>query len=296
MNRRVVGVTTPLASVPFLKGHGTGNDFVLLPDTDGILDLTPERVRALCDRRFGIGGNGVLRVVPTRTEPDVADQSSEAEWFMDYRNADGTIAEMCGNGARVFARYLVDSGLHEPGLLRMATRSGVLQAEVPAVGEVAVSMGVATRDPGKNLEVQVAGRSWPAVGVHAPNPHVIVEVAEVAEAGSLLDAPLVTPESGVPDGANVEFVQVLEPGHVSMRVHERGVGETLSCGTGACAVAWAHASEHGASLSAGVRVDVPGGTVRVHESLSGELVLTGPAVLVARGTLDAAWWGEHASR
>ena len=289
-------MTTPPDLVPFVKGHGTGNDFVLIPDLDATLNLTPEQVRALCDRRFGIGGDGVLRVVPTRTESEVADQSSEAEWFMDYRNGDGTIAEMCGNGARVFARYLVDGGLHEPGRLRMATRSGVLEADVPRVGDVAVSMGVATPDPGSDLEVRVPGRSWSAIGVHAPNPHVIVEVADVSDAGSLLDAPSITPESGVPDGANVEFVQVLGPGHVRMRVHERGSGETMSCGTGACAVAWAHVGESGASLTAGVRVDVPGGTVRVHESESGELVLSGPAVLVAHGTLDASWWGEHGSR
>lgn len=289
-------MTTPQDPVAFVKGHGTGNDFVLVPDVDAVLDLTPGQVEALCDRRFGIGGDGVLRVVPTRSESEVAAQSSEAQWFMDYRNADGTIAEMCGNGARVFARYLVDSGLHQPGSFRIATRSGILDAEVPVAGDVAVSMGRATRDVGSDLEVHVSGRSWPAVGVHAPNPHVIVEVTDVADAGSLLSAPSVTPESGIPEGANVEFVQVLSPGHVRMRVHERGVGETLSCGTGACAVAWEHAGEHGASLTSGVRVDVLGGTVRVHESESGDLVLTGPAVLVAHGTLDAAWWGEHGSR
>ncbi len=285
-------MTTPQEPVAFVKGHGTGNDFVIIPDPEASLDLTAEQVRTLCHRRFGIGGDGVLRVVPTRTQAEVADQSSEAEWFMDYRNADGSIAEMCGNGARVFARYLVDSGLHEPGLLHIATRSGVLRADVPAVGDVAVSMGLATPDPGGDLEVHVSDRSWPAVGVHAPNPHVIVEVADVADAGSLLVAPSVTPESGVPDGANVEFVQVLGPNHVRMRVHERGPGETFSCGTGACAVAWVHAGRYGASLTSGVRVDVPGGTVRVHESESGDLILTGPAVLVAHGTLDAAWWGE----
>jgi diaminopimelate epimerase len=291
-----VSMTSPSHSVPFVKGHGTGNDFVIIPDPEAALDLTPEQVKAVCDRRFGIGGDGVLRAVPTSSVAEVADQAGDAEWFMDYRNADGSIAEMCGNGARVFARYLVESGLNEPGLLHFATRSGVLRAEVPVAGDVAVSMGVATRDPGGELEVSISDRSWPGIGVHAPNPHVIVEVADVAEAGSLLTAPAIAPESSVPDGANVEFVQVLAPGHVRMRVHERGAGETLSCGTGACAVAWAHAGQYGTSLLSGVRVDVPGGTVRIHESESGSLVLIGPAILVAHGTLDVAWWDQHDSR
>ena len=124
----------------FLKGHGTENDFVLLPDADGALDLTPDLVRALCDRRAGLGGDGVLRVVRSAHVPD-ADPSTE--WFMDYRNADGSIAEMCGNGVRVYARYLVHAGLAEPGHLRLATRGGVKDVDVPPYGDVSVDMGPA---------------------------------------------------------------------------------------------------------------------------------------------------------
>ncbi len=96
--------------VPFVKGHGTENDFVLIPDLDAALDLTPAAVAAICDRRAGLGADGVLRVVRAAKHPDGAAYAAEAEWFMDYRNADGSVSEMCGNGVRVFARYLVDSG------------------------------------------------------------------------------------------------------------------------------------------------------------------------------------------
>lgn len=279
--------------VAFVKGHGTGNDFVVLPDPEARLDLTVERVRAICDRRFGIGGDGVLRVVPTSWVAEVADQAARAPWFMDYRNADGSVAEMCGNGARVFARYLVERGLVEPGNFSIATRGGVRQAVVPVAGDVSISMGLPTQDVDLELTVSVSGRSWPATAVHIPNPHAIVAVGELDEAGSLRDAPTIDPGAALPDGANVEFVRVIGPTHVQMRVHERGAGETLSCGTGACAVAWLHAKTHEVSLVDGVRVDVRGGSVLVTESMSGDLWLSGPAELVANGTFDYAWWGRH---
>ena len=114
----------------FLKGHGTGNDFVLIPDPDGELMLAPADVAAVCDRRRGIGGDGVLRIVRTAAEPEVADRAGEAEWFMDYRNADGSLAEMCGNGVRVYARYLVESGLAPGPRVDILTRAGLVAAEV----------------------------------------------------------------------------------------------------------------------------------------------------------------------
>ena len=267
-----------------LKGHGTGNDFVLLPDLDGQIDLTPTMVDALCDRRRGIGGDGVLRVVRCDSCDDPA--ATGAEFFMDYRNADGSSAEMCGNGIRVFARFLVEEGLASPEGVDIATRGGVLHVRRLASGEYAVGMGRA-QGVDAVASVMVGNRSYPATGVHVPNPHAVVFVTSVSAAGPLDRAPEVSPEHLFPEGVNVEFVEQIAPGHVRMRVHERGVGETLSCGTGACAVAWV-VRQRGGDLPESIRVDVPGGTLHVEER-DGELVLIGPATIVADGFLEADW-------
>lgn len=273
--------------VPFVKGHGTGNDFVVLPDPDGRLDLTPERVRFLCDRRHGIGGDGVLRVVRSACAPEAAAMADRAEWFMDYRNADGSLAEMCGNGARVFARYLDARGLVIDSEFSIATRAGVVPVQLHADHTVSIGMGAAAT-PGSSAtpQVTVGERQWPAVGVIVPNPHAVVFVDDLAHAGALREAPHVTPADVFPAGVNVEFVVERGPRHVAMRVFERGVGETQSCGTGAAAVAWA-CRRHREPTTQGPttwRIDVPGGTVHVTED-EGSLVLTGPADLVARGTV-----------
>lgn len=273
-----------MREVRVLKGHGTGNDFVLLPDLDGQIELTPTMVDALCDRRRGIGGDGVLRVVRCSACDDPA--ATGAEFFMDYRNADGSSAEMCGNGIRVFARFLVEEGLASPEGVDIATRGGVLHVRRLESGEYAVGMGQA-QGVDATASVMVGNRSYPATGVHVPNPHAVVFVTSVSAAGPLDQAPEVSPEHLFPEGVNVEFVEQVAPGHVRMRVHERGVGETLSCGTGACAVAWA-VRRRGGELPESIRVDVPGGTLHVEER-DGELELIGPAVIVADGTLEADW-------
>jgi len=281
-----------------LKGHGTGNDFVLLPDTDGQYDLTAPQVAALCDRRAGIGGDGLLRVVPTALCAEVADQASDAEWFMDYRNGDGSTAEMCGNGIRVFARYLVDAGLAAAGELHIATRAGVHRLDVPASGDITVSLGAATTPMVRAMPVvSVPGGQWNATAVLVPNPHAVVFVDSLDQAGDLRDAPEIVPASVFPDGANVEFVVRVDAGHVRMRVHERGVGETRSCGTGAVAVAWA-ARRHEADFEQAPttwRVDVLGGTLTVTEQPDGTLDLAGPAVIVATLTPDDRWWSHLSS-
>ena len=269
----------------FLKGHGTENDFVLLPDHDGTLSLTPETVARLCDRRAGIGADGVLRVV--RTAADAEAQSlpgaDGTTWFMDYRNADGSAAEMCGNGIRVFARHLVDEGLAEPGELAVLTRDGVKRVRLGGTGDVTVEMGPA-RFPGTDRKVHV-GDGWrPAVEVDMGNPHAVVFVDDLAEAGDLRVAPEVDPV--FTDGVNVELVVRRGDRHVAMRVHERGVGETRSCGTGACAVMVAAARRDGVGAPSTYVVDVPGGTLTVTERADGEVELTGPAVVVARGDTD----------
>jgi diaminopimelate epimerase len=285
--------------IPFVKGHGTGNDFVILPDPDGRLDVSATSVAALCDRRRGIGADGVLVVRPTGTDPAVADQAEQAPWFMDYRNADGSVAEMCGNGARVFVAYLLEAGLAEPGALRIATRGGprAVRAETP--GAVRVDMG-APQFLAQAVEVRPedgpsAGAPHQAVGVLMPNPHAVTWVADVADAGRLLEPPVVEPAEAYPQGANVEFVEVLAADHLRMRVFERGVGETLSCGTGACAAAVATLRRDGTGPGGQrMRVDVPGGTVEVVWHGDGHVELSGPAAIVARGTIDPDWWELHA--
>ncbi len=266
----------------FVKGHGTENDFVLIPDLEGTLTLDAATVAAICNRRSGIGGDGILRVVPVAVEPDAELFRGAADWFMDYRNADGSIAQMCGNGIRVFARYLVDAGLQAPGSFPIATRGGVRTVTCDRTGDVCVDMGpYALPDLGA-ISVTVGTRSWPALAVSMPNPHAVVFVDDLAEAGDLLTVPQVT-AGAFPDGVNVEFVIVRGPRHVAMRVHERGVGETRACGTGACAVMVAAARRAGNGAPTTYRVEQPGGSLLIALTPDGTVEMTGPAVLVADG-------------
>ena len=254
--------------IRFLKGHGTENDFVLLPDD---VPLDEELVRALCDRRAGIGADGVLRV-----------QRSDGGFFMDYRNADGSVAQMCGNGIRVFARYLVDAGLVPAGTFAIGTRAGERTVSVPSRGDVTVDMGAPVA-----LEAAPYVDGRPGTAVSMGNPHVVVLLPAPAELAALdLSAP---PEvkPALPEGQNVEFVVRLGPRHLAMRVHERGVGETRSCGTGVCAaVVAAIAWSDGAGLDEPWTVDVPGGRLTVTWTAAGPVLLAGPAVLLARGEAD----------
>lgn len=283
--------------VPFVKGHGTGNDFVILDNLDGQLSVPAATVAALCDRRRGLGADGVLLVSRTEAHPEVRRQAADgAQFFMDYRNADGSVAQMCGNGARVFVAHLLSRGLVEPGGFVIATRGGPRRVEVEAVGaDVVVDMG---RPDFIGAPVEVSVPGWggprPAVGVLMPNPHAVTWVEDVARAGGLLDAPAVTPTTAFPEGVNVEFVRELAEDHLQMRVFERGVGETLSCGTGACAAAVASLRRAGRGPGAAtVRVDVPGGTVRVDWTGAGSVRLAGPAEMVASGWIEPGWWDRH---
>jgi diaminopimelate epimerase len=275
--------------VRFVKGHGTENDFVLLPDVDAALQLTPDRVRRIAHRRAGLGADGVIRVVPTASVAEVADQAAAAPWFMDYANADGSLAEMCGNGARVFARYLVDAGLAAAGRFAIATRGGVRHVEV-GDGFVTVDMGPCTPLEPASATVEVDGRRYLGVALSMGNPHVAVPVADLAEAGDLRHAPHVEPAEPFPTGVNVEFVLGRGPGRIAMRVFERGVGETRSCGTGACAAAVAAAQWWGSDGDVDYVVEVPGGEVSVRRDPSGSILLTGPTAFVASGVVDDALW------
>ncbi|MGQ4388077.1 diaminopimelate epimerase [Streptomyces sp. SAS_270] len=279
--------------IAFLKGHGTENDFVIVPDPENAIDLSPSAVAALCDRRAGIGGDGLLHVVRSAAHPEAEKMAAEAEWFMDYRNGDGSIVEMCGNGVRVFARYLQRAGYVAEGDFTVATRGGVKSVHLSKDGDVTVGMGSALLPEG-DVTVSVGERSWPALNVNMGNPHAVAFVDDLAHAGSLYDAPPFSPASAYPAGVNVEFVVDRGPRHVAMRVHERGAGETRSCGTGACAVAVATARRDGTDPAVTgtpvtYTVDVLGGRLVITEHPDGAIEMTGPAVIVAEGEIDAEW-------
>jgi diaminopimelate epimerase len=291
-------MTTP---APFLLGHGTGNDFVLLPDHDASrygAGIDPGLARLLSDRRRGLGGDGVIRVVRTAALAaaggDTSAGDNGAEWFMDYVNADGSVAEMCGNGIRVLARHLLEAGLvPATSPLLIDTRAGVHTLTVGADGTVTVDMGRPGIGSGDSVRVRLAAVDATGTVVTIPNPHAVVPVRRLRELGRLDGPPVFSPAAALPSGANVELVVRTAPQHVSMRVWERGVGETQSCGTGVCAAAWVAMRDDGAPPGATYRVDVPGGTLQVTQREDGHLLLRGPAVVVAQGEvhldrLDAA--------
>ncbi|MCU1514201.1 MAG: diaminopimelate epimerase [Microbacteriaceae bacterium] len=284
----------------FTKGHGTGNDFVFFADPDGEVNLSSAQLAAIADRHFGVGGDGVIRAVRSKNLPDGAAALAEddtAEWFMDYHNADGSVSEMCGNGIRVYARFLMENGLAKLGpgeTLAIGTRGGVRDLQVNASG-FQVDMGRWKLEGGETL---VRARNLPVarpgLGINVGNPHIVVALSseEELDSADLSFIPILEPEA--PDGANVEFVVPLEPlirdgvGHIRMRVHERGSGETLSCGTGAVAAALATRHWAGAGAPNQWKVEVPGGTlgVRMWAAEDGEHVsLSGPAELVYEGDL-----------
>jgi diaminopimelate epimerase len=279
-------------SFDFLKGHGTENDFVLVPDPDGeLLGVDPALVAAVCDRRGGIGGDGLIRVVRSIAVDDPAARNAATqgvEWFMDHRNRDGSVAEMCGNGARVFARYLDESGLVDSSApLLIGTRAGIKQVTYEADGTITVDMGVP--DIRGDVKITVGQQSWPATHVDMGNPHAVVAVGDLSEAGALLEPPGYD-EADYPQGVNVEFVARIAAGRVAMRVFERGSGETRSCGTGACAAVVATAASSLASQAKApgapmtYQLDVAGGKLVVTWRPDGHVQLTGPAEIVAVGT------------
>jgi len=264
----------------FAKGHGTHNDFVVLPDPGGHHGLTGALAAQLCDRRGGIGGDGVLRVVRAAA----VGEDGPAEWFMDYRNADGSLAEMCGNGIRVFARYLADTGLVTEPEFTVATRSGPRRVTLEPGGAVTADLGTVTvLGTG---HARVGGLPCEGLRIIAGNPHLACLTGHPLAGFDLSQPPELDPAE-FPDGGNVELVRVEGPGAVAMRVHERGSGETRSCGTGAAAAAVAAASARG-EREGTWQVRVPGGQLRVRLR-DGCAWLTGPAVIVAHGELDPEW-------
>jgi diaminopimelate epimerase len=297
-----------LAGRTLTTGHGTENDFVLVPDPEGELGIGAAEVAAVCDRHAGVGADGLIRVVRSRALPEgdaVLAQAPDAEWFMDYRNADGSLAEMCGNGVRVFAHYLRTTGLvalDDGASVVVGTRGG--PRRITRQGETyTVDMGTWTMPGGPQAEaegydvvVDVPGLDGPRAGlrVSVPNPHTVVALPdeESLRAAQLTLAPAYDPVP--PEGTNLELVVPLGEdssdgtavGTVRMRVLERGVGETRSCGTGTCAAALAVRAWGGADAPDVWRVLVPGGEVTVRVE-GDRVLLTGPAVLTADVVLRA---------
>ena len=249
-------------------GHGTENDFVIIFDPNEEIVLTSVQVANICNRASGIGADGVIRV----TRPD-------GKWFMDYRNADGSLAEMCGNGIRVMARYLVANGHQGEGLFPIQTRDGAKFLRVPADGDISVNMGQ-VNDEGDIVSVVVNDHTYSARHISIGNPHAVAFLEDLEQLGSLGQAPVVTPTSVYPEGVNVEFVEIESPVTVIMRVHERGSGETRSCGTGTCAVALAATIHTRGHLPARWIIKPPGGTLIVDIDGHSNATLTGPAELI----------------
>jgi len=288
--------------VIFAKGHGTQNDFVILPDPSGTVDLTPAAVAALCDRRRGLGADGVIRVTSADAvlAAGVIDHLPEGvaggDWFMDYRNADGSVAQMCGNGVRVFAHYLRASGLEDRDEFVVGSLAGPRAVVVHSVddvtADVTVEMGGVTMLG--TASAVVGGRRLTGLSIDVGNPHLACLVPDLTTAdlaGLDIGAPVGVDGGQFPDGVNVEVLTPPSDGVVSMRVHERGVGETRSCGTGTVAAAAAGLAHLG-STTGGLRVQVPGGALDV-EIADTTSFLRGPSVLVARGEIADGWWAAQ---
>jgi diaminopimelate epimerase len=276
------------------KYHGTGNDFVLLEDLADERQLTPELAAALCDRHLGVGADGVIRVLGG-LEPD-------GDFFMDYRNADGSLAEMCGNGIRCLGRFVFERGHTTSAELSVGSRGGtkrlsldVVDGEVrsvtvgmgaPAFDRARIPMAGEGPDPFRTEPFEVDGQTYKATALSMGNPHLVLFVdddpagIDVRRLG-----PRIERDPRFPEKTNVEFV-ALEGDGLRARVWERGSGETMACGTGACAALVA-ANDAGLVPSR-AEVRFPGGTLAV-ERTRDEVLLTGPAERVFEATLDADW-------
>ena len=249
-------------------GHGTENDFVILFDPEDQINIKTDQVAAICNRATGIGADGFIRIIKRDTK-----------WFMDYRNADGSIAEMCGNGIRVMVRYLVANGHQPEGIFAIDTRAGVKHLRVPMTGDISVNMGQVTDDM-EEVSVTQNSHDWKGLNISVGNPHAVIFVDDLEQVGSLENAPAVQPRSSYPEGVNVEFVQILANQEARMRVHERGSGETRSCGTGTCAVALAATIHSGGKLPSRWTIYPPGGRLIVDIDGHSNATLIGPAELI----------------
>jgi diaminopimelate epimerase len=255
-------------------GHGTHNDFVLVFDSEDKLIFSPDQVERICDRSTGVGADGFIRITKENNQ-----------WFMDYRNADGSIAEMCGNGIRVMARYLQERNHQPSGIYAINTRAGRKFLAVPDTGDISVNMGQVSQVPGE-ITATDNGNTYHGLNIDMGNPHAVVFVDDLTKIGDLKTAPVVTPADAYPEDVNVEFVQFAGENQLNMRVFERGVGETQSCGTGTCAVALAATIESKKSLPIKWIINPPGGQLIVEIDGHSNATLIGPAVIIKDVELD----------
>jgi diaminopimelate epimerase len=283
------------------KYHGTGNDFVMVEDLDGVLELSPAFIAAACDRHRGVGADGLIRVV----RGDAAGGTG-ADFFMDYSNADGRPAEMCGNGIRCLGKLVYERGHTTATRLAVDTRDGVKQLTLDVqdgeVRTVTVDMGRPALergripmggDPGSRFlgePLEAAGRTWTAAAVSMGNPHCVLFLGD-DEDPSTADVPRVGREIEhlplFPNRTNVEFVRVLGRSRLALRIWERGVGETLACGTGACAALVAASARGMTGRSA--ELEVPGGRLQVTWRDDDHVDLTGPATFVFDADVSGEW-------
>jgi diaminopimelate epimerase len=298
----------------FSKYHGTRNDFVLIEDLDGATPLSSELVAAVCDRHGGVGADGVIRIVRGAAAAATGlcgQDQTDADFFMDYANADGETAEMCGNGIRCLGMFVYERGLTSKTELAVGTRGGRkhlwLDVDGRAVRQVTVDMGQPSLNMGSlpmtgepdatflQQPFQAGGRTWMASAVSMGNPHMVLFLERAEDLDALDVTALgagIERSPRFPQRTNVEFVQVVDDGEVRMRVWERGSGLTQACGTGACAVLVATALAGRTGREADVLV--PGGRLRVAWRQDGHVLLTGPATWVFDGELSAAWLTERA--
>ena len=254
--------------VPATYGHGTHNDFVLIFDPDDQRSVTTAQTQAICNRVTGIGADGLIRIL-----------KRDGKWFMDYRNSDGSLAEMCGNGIRVMAKYLVSRGHQSGGIFAINTRDGIKHLRVPLDGDISVNMGKVV-DESEEVTASNNGNIWNGYNISVGNPHAVVFVDNIDMVGELSDPPIVRPKESYPEGVNVEFVEFVSDSELKMRVFERGSGETQSCGTGTCAVALAATIKSKKNLPAHWVIYPPGGRLEVDIDGHSNATLIGPAELV----------------
>lgn len=273
--------------IKFTKMHGLGNDFVVVDAINQVISLTPEQLRWIADRRFGVGCDQVLLVeAPRQAGVDFA-----------YRiyNANGGEVEQCGNGARCFARFVHEAGLTQKNELVVETLSGLIYPRLETDGQVTVNMGVPRTHPrdipfvaeaeALRYAVQVGGKKVHLSALSMGNPHAVLRVADITQAPVHTLGPLVESHERFPNRVNVGFMEIVTRTHIRLRVYERGVGETLACGTGACAAVASGRQED--LLDDNVLVDLPGGSLKVCWGGKGEPVwMTGPATRVFEGQID----------
>ncbi|HEY5506753.1 MAG TPA: diaminopimelate epimerase [Coriobacteriia bacterium] len=275
----------------FTKMHGAGNDFIVIEDLDEDWDFDELAVQVFCDRHFGIGADGMI-LVRAATDP-------AADFYMLYINADGSVAEMCGNGIRCFARHLVDNGLAEGDTIAVQTLGGIRKIEVirDEYGEfeaARVDMGapvlaaadIPTTLPGDPVIDRTVSTKLGDVTVTCVsmgNPHAIIWVDDADAAPVLTMGPLVETAAAFPNKTNVEFAQVIDTENIRLRVWERGVGETLACGTGACATLVAAALTGRTGRSA--TIELPGGELEIEWAADDHVFMTGPAEVTFEGVV-----------